>query len=42
MRTVTVAQQDETQAVIANGLEPRERVVTTGFARLTDGSGGRP
>ena len=38
MRAVTVAQQDEVQAVVANGVEPAERVVTTGFARLTDGS----
>jgi multidrug efflux system membrane fusion protein len=38
MRPVTVSQQDETQSVIASGLKPDERVVTTGFARLTDGS----
>ena len=38
VRPVTVAQQDETQAVIAGGLQADERVVTTGFARLTDGS----
>lgn len=38
MRPVTVTQQDETQSVIASGLQPPERVVTTGFARLTDGS----
>jgi multidrug efflux system membrane fusion protein len=37
MRPVTIAQQDETQAVVSKGLEPPERVVTTGFARLTDG-----
>ena len=35
VRPVTVAQQDEVQAVIAKGLEADERVVTTGFARLT-------
>jgi multidrug efflux system membrane fusion protein len=38
MRPVTVTQQDETQAVIGKGVAPNERVVTTGFARLTDGS----
>ena len=40
VRPVTVAQQDETQAVILSGLQADERVVTTGFARLTAGSGG--
>ena len=35
VRPVTVSQQDEVQAVIAKGLESEERVVTTGFARLT-------
>ena len=38
MRPVTVARQDELQAVIGTGLEPGERVVTTGFVNLTDGS----
>ena len=38
VRPVTVSQQDETQAVIAKGLEANERVVTTGFARLTAGA----
>jgi multidrug efflux system membrane fusion protein len=38
VRPVTVSQQGEVQAVIANGLEEGERVVTTGFARLTDGA----
>jgi multidrug efflux system membrane fusion protein len=38
MRPVTVSKQDEMQAVIASGLEPPERVVTTGFVNLTDGS----
>ena len=38
VRPVTVSQQDETQAVIAKGLEAGERVVTTGFARLTAGA----
>ncbi len=35
VRPVTVSQQDEVQAVIARGLDADERVVTTGFARLT-------
>jgi multidrug efflux system membrane fusion protein len=34
VRPVTVSQQDELQSVIAKGVEPGERVVTTGFARL--------
>ncbi len=38
VRQVTVSQQDETQAVIASGLQPDERVVTSGFARLAEGS----
>ena len=38
IRPVTVSQQDETQAVIARGLQADERVVTTGFARLTAGA----
>lgn len=38
MRPITVQKQDETQTVVASGLEPPERVVTTGFARLTEGS----
>jgi len=38
LRPVTVSKQDETQSVIAKGLTPPERVVTTGFARLTDGA----
>ncbi|HWP25007.1 MAG TPA: efflux RND transporter periplasmic adaptor subunit [Xanthobacteraceae bacterium] len=38
VRRIEVAQQDETQAVIARGLRPGERVVTTGFARLTPGA----
>jgi multidrug efflux system membrane fusion protein len=35
---VTVTQQSETEAVIAKGLRPTDRVVTTGFANLADGS----
>lgn len=38
VRRIEVAQQDETQAVIARGLQAGERVVTTGFARLTPGA----
>jgi multidrug efflux system membrane fusion protein len=38
IRAVTVSQQDETQSVITRGLQPDERVVTTGFARLTAGT----
>lgn len=37
-RTVTVKQQTDTEAVIAAGIKPSERVITTGFARLKDGS----
>jgi membrane fusion protein, multidrug efflux system len=40
--TVTVrsvlTQQDDTRAVIATGLQAGEQVVTTGFARLTEGT----
>jgi multidrug efflux system membrane fusion protein len=38
VREVTVTRQDELQAVIGKGLEPGEKVVTTGFVNLTDGS----
>ena len=38
MRPVQVRMQDETQTVVASGIMPNERVVTTGFARLTDGA----
>jgi len=38
VRPVRVSQQDETQAVIASGVGPDERVVTTGFARLAGGT----
>jgi multidrug efflux system membrane fusion protein len=38
VRPITVAQQDDTQAVIASGLSSDERVVTSGFTQLTDGS----
>jgi membrane fusion protein, multidrug efflux system len=48
MRRIDVQKQDETQTVVKSGVEPPERVITTGFARLTDGakvsfgSGGTP
>jgi multidrug efflux system membrane fusion protein len=38
MQEITLGQQDETQAVVNKGVEPPQRVVTTGFVRLTDGS----
>jgi len=38
MRSITVAKQDEAQTVVSKGVEPPERVVTTGFVRLIDGS----
>jgi len=37
-KPVVVTQQNETDAVIANGLSPSDRVVTTGFANLSDGA----
>jgi multidrug efflux system membrane fusion protein len=37
-KAVTVTQQDENTAVIAKGLSPTDKVVTTGFANLSDGS----
>jgi len=37
-RAVTIAQQDDTDAVIGQGLSADERVVTAGFARLKDGA----
>jgi multidrug efflux system membrane fusion protein len=38
MRPVEIARQDETQAVVATGLAPTDKVVTSGFVRLADGS----
>jgi membrane fusion protein, multidrug efflux system len=38
IRPIVVQKQDETQTVIKSGVTPAERVVTTGFARLTDGA----
>lgn len=37
VRPVTVTQQDEIQAVTAEGVEPPDRVVTSGFVQLADG-----
>lgn len=38
VHTVTVAQQDDVQAAIATGVQAGERVVTTGFAQLAEGT----
>ncbi len=38
MRPVTVAQQDDADAVISKGLTASDQVVTAGFARLKDGA----
>ena len=38
IRQITVERQDEVQTVVKSGITPPERVVTTGFVRLTDGS----
>ena len=38
VRPVTITQQDDIQAVIASGIDGGERVITTGFAQLTDGT----
>jgi multidrug efflux system membrane fusion protein len=38
VRPVALTQQDDVQAVIEAGLQEGERVVTTGFARLTEGT----
>ena len=37
-KPVVVTQQNETEAVIASGVTPSDRVVTTGFANLSDGA----
>jgi multidrug efflux system membrane fusion protein len=37
-KPVVVTQQNENDAVIASGLAPTDRVVTTGFANLSDGA----
>jgi multidrug efflux system membrane fusion protein len=38
MKSVKVGLQDDVQAVIAEGVVPGDKVVTTGFARLQDGA----
>ena len=38
VRRVTITQQDDVRAVVATGLQSGERVVTTGFARLAEGT----
>ena len=38
LRPVSVTMQNEKEAVIATGVNPGDRVVTTGFARLKDGA----
>jgi multidrug efflux system membrane fusion protein len=38
LRLISVTQQNETEAVVAKGIEAADRVVTTGFMRLKDGS----
>jgi membrane fusion protein, multidrug efflux system len=38
MRPITVSKQDDLQAVVASGVQASDRVVTTGFGRLADGS----
>src|SRR6187455_2781805 len=38
VRPVTVNQQDDTGAVVSSGLAAEERVVTTGFTRLSNGT----
>jgi multidrug efflux system membrane fusion protein len=37
-KSVVVTQQNETDAVVSSGLSPGDRVVTTGFANLSDGA----
>jgi membrane fusion protein, multidrug efflux system len=37
VRPVTVTQQDDSQAVIANGVQASDNVVVSGFTRLTEG-----
>jgi len=38
MRPIKIQRQDENQTVVASGIKPGDKVVTTGFARLTDGT----
>jgi len=38
VRPITITRQTSTEAIIAEGLQPGERVITTGFNRLSDGA----
>jgi membrane fusion protein, multidrug efflux system len=38
VRRVKLTQQDDVRAVVGDGLKADERVITTGFARLTEGT----
>jgi multidrug efflux system membrane fusion protein len=38
VQSITVQRQDEDQAVVSKGIEPDQRVVTTGFVRLAEGT----
>ena len=38
VRPITVAQQDDTRAVISDGVKAQDQVVTTGFTRLSNGT----
>ena len=38
MRPIKIERQDENQTVVASGIKPGDRIVTTGFVRLTDGT----
>jgi multidrug efflux system membrane fusion protein len=38
MRPIKIERQDENQTVVASGVTPGDKVVTTGFVRLTDGT----
>jgi len=38
VRRVKLTQQDDVRAVVGTGLQADERVITTGFARLTEGT----
>jgi membrane fusion protein, multidrug efflux system len=38
VRPVSVAQQDDVQAVVSSGLQAGDQIVTTGFAQLADGT----
>jgi multidrug efflux system membrane fusion protein len=38
VRQIAVLQQDDVRAVISTGLKPQEKVVTTGFGRLSEGT----